>query len=69
MDLEANRRFWDAKAQENAYWYVSSYGPYEERNLEDFWKSGPLIWRDLKAATEMQACAGELMETRRMARG
>jgi ubiquinone/menaquinone biosynthesis C-methylase UbiE len=50
MKLEANRRFWDAKAQENAYWYVSSYGPYDERNLDDFWNSGPRIWNDLKAA-------------------
>jgi ubiquinone/menaquinone biosynthesis C-methylase UbiE len=50
MNLEANRRFWDEKAQENAYWYVSSYGPYEERNLADFWSSGSLIWRDLKVA-------------------
>lgn len=54
MDLETNRRFWDEKAQENAYWYVSSYGPYEERNLADFWNSGSLIWRDLKAALPYQ---------------
>jgi SAM-dependent methyltransferase len=51
MDLEANRRFWDAKAQENAYWYVSSYGPYDRRDLDEFWNSGPLIWKDLKTAT------------------
>ena len=50
MNLEANRRFWDEKAQENPYWYVSSYGPYAERDLSDFWNSGVLIWRDLKAA-------------------
>jgi len=50
VNLEANRRFWDEKAQENAYWYVSSYGPYAERNLADFWNSGTLIWRDLKSA-------------------
>lgn len=52
MNLEANRRFWDEKAQENAYWYVSSYGPYEERDLTDFWNSGSLIWRDLKSAVD-----------------
>jgi SAM-dependent methyltransferase len=61
MDLEVNRRFWDAKAQENAYWYVSSYGPYEERNLEDFWNSGPLIWRDLKAAIGFEPRGSEVV--------
>jgi ubiquinone/menaquinone biosynthesis C-methylase UbiE len=50
MDLDANRRFWDEKAQENAYSYVSSYGPYEERNLAEFWSSGLRIWNDLKTA-------------------
>jgi ubiquinone/menaquinone biosynthesis C-methylase UbiE len=54
MNLESNRRFWDEKAQENAYWYVSSYGPYEERNLADFWNSGSLIWRDLKSALDYE---------------
>lgn len=48
MRLEANRRFWDAKTKENPYWYVSSYGPYKERDLDGFWASGLKIWRDLK---------------------
>jgi SAM-dependent methyltransferase len=52
MNLEVNRRFWDAKARENAYWYVSSYGPYVERDLADFWNSGALIWRDLRSALD-----------------
>jgi SAM-dependent methyltransferase len=47
MPLDASRRFWDDKARENAYWYVSSYGPYEGRDLTEFWASGPKIWREL----------------------
>lgn len=46
--LEASRQFWDEKARENAYWYVSSAGPYAGRDLDDFWASGPKIWNDLK---------------------
>jgi ubiquinone/menaquinone biosynthesis C-methylase UbiE len=61
MDLETNRRFWDEKAQENPYWYVSSYGPYEERNLADFWNSGSLIWRDLKRALPYQPAPADVV--------
>jgi len=48
--LEASRQFWDEKARENPYWYVSSAGPYEGRDLAEFWASGPKIWNDLKSA-------------------
>jgi ubiquinone/menaquinone biosynthesis C-methylase UbiE len=48
--LEASQQFWDEKARENPYWYVSSAGPYEGRNLAEFWASGPKIWNDLKSA-------------------
>ena len=48
--LEASRQFWDEKARENPYWYVSQAGPYEGRNLAEFWASGPKIWNDLKSA-------------------
>jgi SAM-dependent methyltransferase len=51
MSLESSRRFWDEKARENAHWYVSSYGPFEGRDLAGFWESGPRIWDDLKRAT------------------
>jgi ubiquinone/menaquinone biosynthesis C-methylase UbiE len=61
VDLEANRRFWDEKAQENAYWYVSSYGPYAERNLAEFWDSGTLIWRDLKSALAYTPTPGDVV--------
>jgi SAM-dependent methyltransferase len=50
MSLRTSRAFWDAKATENPYWYVSSYGPYGERDLEEFWAAGPRIWRDLREA-------------------
>jgi len=49
--LEDSRKFWDEKARENPYWYVSSAGPYEGRNLAEFWASGPKIWNDLKSAS------------------
>jgi SAM-dependent methyltransferase len=52
--LEASRQFWDEKARENPYWYVSSAGPYEGRNLAEFWASGPKIWNDLKSASGYQ---------------
>jgi SAM-dependent methyltransferase len=52
--LETSRQFWDEKARENPYWYVSSAGPYEGRNLAEFWASGPKIWNDLKSASGYQ---------------
>lgn len=52
--LEASRQFWDEKARENPYWYVSSAGPYDGRNLAEFWASGPKIWHDLKSSSGYQ---------------
>lgn len=46
--LESSRRFWDEKALENPYWYVSSAGPYAGRDLTDFWASGERIWSDIR---------------------
>src|SRR5712691_4446053 len=48
--LASSRRFWGNKARENAFWYVSSFGPYEGRDPAEFWNAGPKIWSDLKAA-------------------
>jgi SAM-dependent methyltransferase len=48
--LDVGRRFWDAKALENPYWYVSNYGPYRARDLGDFWRAGLDIWAELKQA-------------------
>jgi SAM-dependent methyltransferase len=43
------RSFWNRAAEENPYWYVSSYGSYgTDRNLEEFWASGHTIWADIK---------------------
>lgn len=50
MSLEDSRAFWDAKAAENPYWYVSSYGSYHERDLAEFWHAGHRIWRDVRDA-------------------
>jgi SAM-dependent methyltransferase len=57
--LETSRQFWDEKARENPYWYVSSAGPYEGRNLAEFWASGPKIWNDLKSASRYQPKPGD----------
>lgn len=53
-NLESSRKFWDQKAKENPYWYVSSYGPYAGRNIEEFWQSGTTIWSELKEATRFR---------------
>jgi SAM-dependent methyltransferase len=43
------KSFWNKAAEENPYWYVSSYGPYvADRDLADFWDSGRVIWNDIK---------------------
>lgn len=43
------RSFWNRAAEENPYWYVSSYGRYNaNRNLDEFWASGGAIWSDIK---------------------
>ena len=49
--IESSRKFWNEKASQNAYWYISSFGPYENRDLEQFWNSGAMIWRDIQNAT------------------
>lgn len=53
--LNRSRSFWNEKAKEEPYWYVSSYGQYgQERNLEEFWASGLRIWSDLKGVSGYQ---------------
>jgi ubiquinone/menaquinone biosynthesis C-methylase UbiE len=39
-DGELMRTFWDAKARENATYYVSSYRPYHEQDTAQFWEWG-----------------------------
>lgn len=49
MSKKTIRSFWDKKAKENPYWYVSSYCNYDsQRDMQDFWASGHQIWADLK---------------------
>jgi len=48
--VKSIRSFWNEKAKENAYWFVSSAKPYdEERDLDEFWASGHHIWSQLKS--------------------
>lgn len=45
------KTFWNEAAQKNPYWYVSSYSSYDaDRNMEEFWGSGKMIWSALKQA-------------------
>jgi ubiquinone/menaquinone biosynthesis C-methylase UbiE len=56
------RSFWNQKAKENAYWFVSSYGDYSTtRNLEEFWASGKTIWKDLKNVIEYEPTGHDLV--------
>ncbi|HYM82300.1 MAG TPA: class I SAM-dependent methyltransferase [Candidatus Limnocylindria bacterium] len=34
------RDFWDAKARENAMYYISSYRPYDRQDADEFWGWG-----------------------------
>jgi SAM-dependent methyltransferase len=46
------KSFWNRAADDNPYWYVSSYGPYDtNRNLDEFWAIGHTIWTDIKRVT------------------
>ena len=46
------KSFWNRAADDNPYWYVSSYGPYDaDRSPEKFWASGRAIWNDIKRVT------------------
>jgi SAM-dependent methyltransferase len=50
-DVKSIRRFWDAKAREDPFWFVSSFGKYGPgRDLASFWASGAQIWSELKEA-------------------
>lgn len=37
------RDFWNAKAQENATYYISSYRDYDDQDDEEFWKWGRIL--------------------------
>lgn len=50
--VKSVKSFWDQAADQNPYWFVSSYGPYDvNRNLDEFWASGCTIWTDIKEVT------------------
>lgn len=61
MSLDNSRVFWDAKAAENPYWYVSSYGSYDDRDLAQFWQAGHRIWRDLREAIGYAPARGDVV--------
>lgn len=54
--VKSIRSFWDEKAKENPYWFVSSARPYDvKRDLDEFWASGRNIWSQIKSSIEYQA--------------
>ena len=57
--LAASREFWEAKAHENAYWYVSSFGAYQGRDPAEFWSSGQRLWHDLKTTLAYAPSRGD----------
>lgn len=55
VDAASMRRFWDARARENAMWYVNTGLDYRNTNAAEFWESGA---RDLEAT--LKAVGAEL---------
>ncbi|MGH9438585.1 MAG: class I SAM-dependent methyltransferase [Terriglobia bacterium] len=54
------KSFWNRAADENPYWFVSSFGPYDaRRDLGEFWASGTAIWTDIKRATGYAPARGD----------
>ncbi len=37
------RAFWEAKAGENATWYISSYRDYDDQDEDEFWRWGGIL--------------------------
>jgi SAM-dependent methyltransferase len=56
--LESSRAFWNSKAAENPYWYVSSFRDYGDPDPAGFWESGRYIWSELKAALALPPSRG-----------
>lgn len=49
------KAFWDQAAEQDPYWFVSSYGRFgTDRNLDEFWESGWTIWSSIKRAIGYQ---------------
>lgn len=49
--VESSRKFWNQKAKERPFWYVSSFTSYDNCDEEAFWNSGRMIWQEIKKAT------------------
>ena len=42
------REFWDAKAHENATYYISSYRAYDQQDEREYLRHGSKIAKDLR---------------------
>lgn len=60
--VQSIRSFWNRAAEENPYWYVSSYRSYgADRNLDEFWASGQMIRAEIKRATGYSPGAADVV--------
>ncbi len=55
------RDFWDAKARENAMYYISSYRAYDQQDPEEFWKWGAILAERFLGESGLRFTGGESM--------
>ncbi len=58
-NLASSKQFWEEKARENALWYVSSTGPYANRDASEFWAAGTAIWEEIKQTVGYRPTAAD----------
>lgn len=59
---ETIKSFWEQAAEQDPFWFVSSYGRYgADRNLDEFWASGRTIWSDIKRTTGYQPKSSDMV--------
>jgi SAM-dependent methyltransferase len=60
-ETEIMRSFWDAKARENATYYVSSYRPYDDQDPAEFWQWGEKLAERFLAESGISFDGTEIM--------
>jgi ubiquinone/menaquinone biosynthesis C-methylase UbiE len=59
-DAEGMREFWDARAKENAAWYVDTSLSYDDPDMVQFWETGKTIVREALVDAPVQPERREL---------
>ena len=54
-------RFWDARAREDAFYFVDSTGPYRGADLDRFWREGRRHLEAMLATVGAQLSAGDVV--------